>query len=206
MSKQEASWEALRDYLPDGCFDEIVRELQLHKVHLTISKARKSVLGDYRNSFAHNNHRISVNGNLNRYSFLITLLHELAHLYTFVKYRHSVSAHGVEWKKEFSTILIFYVNQNIFPIDIRQALEKSLRNPSASSCADTQLTRVLSKYDSRKEGFLLVENLPEGSLFVIKGGQVFKKEKLLRKRIRCVEVATGKVYLFSPVYEVKIHQ
>ena len=42
----------------------------------------------------YNNHRISVNGNLNKYSFLITLIHELAHLLTFTQYKNRVDPHG----------------------------------------------------------------------------------------------------------------
>jgi SprT protein len=48
-----------------------------------------------------------------------------------------------------------------------------------------------------------VEQLPEGQLFDIGEGRIFKKGKKLRKRFQCVEVETGKLYLFSPIYEVK---
>jgi len=48
-----------------------------------------------------------------------------------------------------------------------------------------------------------VEQVEEGKLFDIGEGRVFKKGKKLRKRYQCIEMHTGKVYLFSPVYEVK---
>ena len=203
MPKQEAPLQQLNTYLPEGSFDDVLYYLQHYKVHLTITRERQSVLGDYRNAHSGNNHRISVNGNLNQYSFLITLLHELAHLFTYERHGHRVQAHGTEWKNEYSKILAQFLLKKIFPDDIQKALLKTLQNPAASSCADTSLLRVLHRYDEKKEGITLVENLPDGSLFKLKDERVFKKQERIRKRYRCVEVATGKVYLFSPVYEVE---
>ncbi len=206
MPKQEAPLHQLKAYLPEGSFEDVSHYLLHYKVHLTITRERRSVLGDYRNALAEKNHRISVNGNLNKYAFLITLLHELAHLFTYERFGHRVQAHGPEWKNEFSKILAQFLLKKIFPADIYKALLKTLQNPAASSCADTSLLRVLHQYDEKKEGVLLVEALPEGELFKIKGERVFKKMEKVRKRIKCMELATGKVYLFSPVYEVeKVH-
>ncbi len=204
MPKQEAPLQQLKTYLPEGSFDEVVHYLLHYKVQLTITRERKSVLGDYRNSFADKNHRISVNGNLNKYSFLITLLHELAHLFTYERFGHRVQAHGQEWKNEYSKILARFLLKKIFPPDVYKALLITLQNPAASSCADTVLLRVLHQYDKKKDGVALIESIPAGSLFKIKGGREFKKMETIRKRIKCMEVATGKVYLFSPVYEVEL--
>lgn len=202
MAKQEAPLEALRTYLPHGSFEQVQHYLLHYKVHLTITRARKSVLGDYRNAVNEKNHRISVNGNLNRYAFLVTLLHELAHLLTFDRYGHRVAPHGKEWKTLFSHILAEFIRLNVFPADITKALLDSLGNPAASSCADEQLLRVLRRYDPIKDGHVLVDELPVGALFTIEKGRVFKRGEKIRKRIRCEELATGKIYLFSPVYEV----
>ena len=202
MAKQEAPLEALRSYLPHGSFEQVQHYLLHYKVHLTITRARKSVLGDYRNAINEKNHRISVNGNLNRYAFLVTLLHELAHLLTFDRYGHRVAPHGKEWKTLFSHILAEFIRLNVFPADITKALLDSLGNPAASSCADEQLLRVLRRYDPVKDGHVLVDELPVGALFTIEKGRIFKRGEKIRKRIRCEEMATGKIYLFSPVYEV----
>ncbi|HMG82521.1 MAG TPA: SprT-like domain-containing protein [Ferruginibacter sp.] len=203
MPKQEAPLNQLQSYLPAGSYEEVAHYLHHYKVQLTITRERKTILGDYRHSFADKNHRISVNGNLNSYSFLITLLHELAHLFTYERFGHRVSAHGTEWKNEYGKILAQFLLKKIFPADIEKVLLKTLKNPAASSCADDSLLRVLRKYDPKKEGTLLVETLPPGTLFKIKGERIFRKEDKVRKRYRCVEVKTGKVYLFSPVYEVE---
>jgi SprT protein len=202
MPKKEAPLLQLQDYLPDGSFDGVLYYLQHYKVHLTVTRERSSVLGDYRHSYMGKNHRISVNGSLNKYAFLITLLHELAHLFTYERFGHRVQAHGTEWKNEFSKILAQFILKKVFPADIEKTLMLTLQNPAASSCADEKLLRVLYRYDVKKNGTLLVEQLADGDLFVIKGGRIFRRGEKIRKRYKCVEVKTGKLYLFSPVYEV----
>lgn len=202
MSKTEAPLTALSDFLPLGSYPLIEPFLVQYKVHLTVTRSRSSVLGDYRNAHAGKAHRISVNGNLNRYAFLITLLHELAHLITFIRFGHKVAAHGREWKQQFGELLKQLVTTGIFPDDIKSQLVASLHNPAASSCADTALMRVLRKYDPKKEGVVLVEELAPGDAFVIKGGRVFRRGEKVRTRIKAIEIKTGKVYLFSPIYEV----
>jgi SprT protein len=203
MAKVESPLIGLKDYLPEGSFDDVAYYLQHYKVHLTITKQRHSILGDYRHAHFNKNHRISVNGNLNKYSFLITLLHELAHLFTFEKFNNRVVPHGKEWQNEFSKILAQFLFKKIFPTDIEKALLKTLQRPAASSCGDENLLRVLHKYDAKKEGILLVEQLTEGQLFTIKGGRIFKRGEKIRKRYKCVEVKTEKLYLFSGLYEVR---
>jgi SprT protein len=204
MPKQEAPLLQLQDYLPLAGFEEVLYFLQHHKVHLTISRKRQSILGDYRHAHADKNHRISINGNLNKYAFLITLLHELAHLFTYERFGHRVPAHGREWKDEFRKILAKFLLQKVFPPDIEKALLNTLHNPAASSCGDEKLLRVLHKYDEKATGIHLVEQLQEGALFAIKGGRIFKKGEKIRKRFKCVEIKTGRFYLFSAVYEVSV--
>src|ERR1700694_32960 len=105
MAKQEAPLARLQDYLPPNTYEAVLDYLQQYQVHLTVARERKSILGDYRHRLRDKNHRISVNGNLNKYAFLITLLHELAHLLTFEKYGNRVAAHGKEWKLLFGQLL-----------------------------------------------------------------------------------------------------
>ncbi len=195
--------QALAAYLPEGTFEQVVEYLHKHKVHLTLTKERKSVLGDYRNAIPGKNHRITVNHNLNKYAFLITLLHELAHLLTFEKYGHRVMSHGKEWKQVYGSLLATFVEHKVFPEDIRSALRKSLTDPAASSCAEEGLMRILRKYDAKKEHLHLLEELPLNTMFKTPDGRVFQKGERLRKRYRCKEVKTGLVYLFSPIYEVQ---
>ncbi len=203
MAQREQPIQTLAAFLPENSYEAVAEFLHRYKVHLTITKARSSVLGDYRNAYQDKNHRISVNGNLNKYSFLITLLHELAHLLTFEKWKHRVAAHGKEWKTVYGGLLSVFIQLAIFPADIEKALQQSLQNPAASSCAEEDLMRVLGRYDAKKEGIYLLEQLPENALFTTRDGRQFIKGNRLRKRYRCKEMATGALYLFSPVYEVK---
>ena len=204
MSKTEHPLQALTNYLPPNTFTPVAGYLQQYKVHLTVTRERKSILGDYRNAHNDRNHRISVNGNLNPYSFLITLLHELAHLLTFEKFGHRVQAHGREWKTLFAQLLSQFIKNKVFPGDIEKELLDTLHNPGASSCAEESLMRVLRKYDEKAEGLLLVEDVPAHALFKMKDGRVFRKGEKLRKRYRCEELGTKKMYLFSPVFEVEL--
>jgi len=203
MSKVEHPLHALAAYLPENSFEQVAYYLQQYKVHLTLTRARQSVLGDYRNAVHGKNHRISINANLNKFSFLITLLHELAHLLAFEKFGNRILAHGKEWKSIYKNLLADFVNRKIFPADIEAALYESMQNPAASSCAEEGLLRVLRKYDTAKKDVQLLEELPKGVLFTTSDGRIFEKGERLRKRFRCTEKKTGLVYLFSPVYEVK---
>lgn len=196
-------FSSLQQYLPEGALPLVLEYIQVYKVHLTITRERRTVLGDYRHAINGKNHRISVNGNLNKYAFLITLIHEIAHLVTFLQYQHKVAAHGREWKNIYAQLLTKFLALPLFPADIQQALEKSLHNLPASSCADEALMRVLKRYDNTVADIVLVEQVSEGALFKIQGGRVFKRGKQLRKRFQCEEVSTGKCYLFSPIYEVR---
>ncbi len=205
MALQKESFEALKDYLPEGSFDLVMPQILTHKVHLTVTRERQTKLGDYRHAHHGKNHRISVNGNLNRYSFLITLLHELAHLLTFDTYGARVAPHGREWKHTYGEVLKSFLAKDIFPADIAAELRISLRNPAAGTCAEEHLQRVLRRYDRRKNDQLVpVEEVPQGEQFVIKGGRFFTRGEKLRKRIKCYELPGMRPYLFSPLYEVLI--
>lgn len=204
MAKQEAPLDLLQRYLPPGTYDAVMLYLRQHRVHLTITRERKSILGDYRHRTTHANHRISINSSLNKYAFLITLLHELAHLFTFEQYGNRVQAHGREWKMIYGQVLHQFVTTKVFPPDIERELLRSLQNPAASSCAEDDLLRVLRKYDAKNTHQRLVEELAMDALFRCNDGRIFKKGKKLRKRFQCTDIKTGRVYLFSPVYEVEL--
>lgn len=112
-------------------------------------------------------------------------------------------AHGREWKMIYSALLDQFLQHNVFPPDIKLELNQSLQNPAATSCAEDGLLRVLRRYDPKESNNRLVEELSMNELFKTSDGRIFKKGEKLRKRFKCTEVKTGKVYLFSPVYEVE---
>ena len=203
MPKKESPLNQLSTYLPDGTFEDVLLFLNEYKVHLTVSRERKSVLGDYRISQIHKNHKISVNGNLNKYAFLITLLHELGHMLAYEKYGKRIPPHGVQWKNEFGEILARFIIKKVFPGDIAE-LKRSIKSPAASSCAEDGLLRILKRYDPHRPGIFFIEELSSGSFFKVKGGKIYSKGNKVRKRYLCKEISSGKLYLFSPVAEVQL--
>src|SRR5690606_32853999 len=102
MPKVKQPFEALKNYIPEASFDLLMQYILHYKVKLTITRKRKTILGDYRHPHGNLGHRISINENLNRYAFLITLLHEMAHLLTYEKYGNRVKSHGKEWKTAYA--------------------------------------------------------------------------------------------------------
>jgi len=196
MPKKEVPITQLQNYLPPDTYEAVLNYLRQYKVHLTVARERKSILGDYRHRTHHTNHRISVNGNLNKYSFLITLLHELAHLLTFEQYGNRVMSHGNEWKMIYAQLLDQFLKHHNFPPDIEKELILSLRNPAASSCAEEGLLRVLRKYDAEGHKYFLIEEILAHAIFRTSDGRIFQKGEKLRKRFKCEEVKTGK-FIYS---------
>lgn len=204
MKKQEQSLTLLEQFLPNGAFEQIAPFFRTHTIHLTLTNERRSVLGDYRQPIAGSPyHRISINANLNPYSFLITLLHELAHMFTFLHFGHKASPHGKEWKTQFRHILIPFMGKRFFPADVEKALHVYLHNPAASTCTDPCLYKSLYKYDEHKPGFKLVDDVAMNHFFETEDGAIYQKIEKLRTRNKCKNLTTGKVYLFQGIVEVK---
>lgn len=201
MARNEQPMHRLQEFIPPGSFDKVVQYLHQYKVELTITRQRKTLLGVYRNAVAGKNHRISINGNLNKYDFLITLLHELAHLLAFELHGPRIMAHGKEWKEIYKHLLASFLQEKIFPEDISRAVLQSLKNPGASACGDLALSRVLKQYDSRQKG-ILIETLAMGTTFRTADGRSFTLLKKNRTRYVCSEIPSGKLYTFSALYEV----
>ena len=203
MDKSTTFNNVLAKYLPNAFVPYICDLLISSNVKFKIVAPRRSKLGDFRSSNRHTEKsQISINGNLNPYAFLITTLHEIAHLNTFNQYRNSVSPHGKEWKTEFASLLEPILNNNQLPNDLKKVLEKSIKNLKASSYSDIELSRILKKYDCAK-GTYLLEDLNEDCLFKL-NKKVYSKGKLRRTRYLCKEISSGKSYLVHALAEVNI--
>jgi SprT protein len=197
--------EILKKYIPVTAVDEIANWIVEYDFKLKIKKERSTKLGDYTSPQNGLNHVITVNHNLNPYAFLITLVHEVAHLSTYLKFRNTVSPHGQEWKNEFRILMQPFITSDVFPIDVMYALRQYLKNPAASSCSDVTLLRVLKLYDENEAGIFL-ERIPYKSTFLYNGNKIFEKGEKIRKRFRCIEISTGTVYLFNPLTEVELFE
>ena len=196
----------LAKYIPAEAVEICAYTVVHLNIHLRITKSRGSKYGDYRPHPDKNGHIITVNHDLNQYAFLLTFIHEVAHLLCQKKYSRFAAPHGKEWKHEFAVLLKFFLSKEIFPNDIRAALHNYMQNPAASSCTDEQLYRVLKKYNSQTE-FIHLEELPQDAVFRLHSQSrqlTFRKGERMRKNFRCFEVASSKEYWISPLAEVII--
>jgi len=199
----EQKFAGLNDFLPAGAFEKVIIFFKQYPVQLKITHDRSSIRGDYRHPLPGRSlHRISINGTLNPYSFLITLLHEIAHLIAFVQYQNNIAPHGREWKAIFKNVLSGFLNQNYFPATVEHALQQHLENLKATTCSDPELNRALKKYDKRQL-LQFVESLPIKSRFQTMDGRIFEKMEKLRTRYRCREVKSGQLYFIPGMAEVK---
>ncbi|MFS4456569.1 SprT-like domain-containing protein [Maribacter sp. 2304DJ31-5] len=193
----------LKKYLPERavplCFD-LVRD---YHVHLKIVNERVTRHGDYRR-LPNGHHQITVNATLNKYRFLITLVHEVAHLVAFEKYGRNIKPHGLEWKRTFQYLMLPFIRPEIFPSKLLPLLAQHFKNPKASSSTDANLSIALKQFDLVESDKTYVFELPIGSLFRIYNGKLFKKGNKKVKRYECVELETGKMYLFQPNAEVEL--
>lgn len=196
--------ETLAKYLPEAAVKPIFELIVSNEVHLKIVNERVTRHGDYRKGNS-GKHEITVNGSLNKYRFLITLVHEISHLVAFEKFGRDIKPHGTEWKSTFQKLMLPYIRPEIFPNQLLPLLARHFRNPSASSDTDTTLSLALKQYDGKSDKEYVFE-LPYGALFRIHNGKVFQKGALRTKRYECVEVKTGRMYLFNPNAEVEIIQ
>ena len=168
-------------------------------VKVIVTNPSKSRLGVFiPKRFSENN--IRINNNLNRYSFLITLIHEMAHASIWIKYGRMVNPHGLEWKMEFKRMILPFLHPNYFPEDILSALAKHMILPKASTVRDVDLSTILRKYDVLPS--FTIDRIKDGDYFEIANGSQFQKICKLRKNYKCKEIKSGKLYRFSPLAEV----
>jgi len=194
--------ETLAKYLPEHAVKPAFELIVVNRVHLKIVNERQTRHGDYRKGIT-GKHEITVNGSLNKYRFLITLIHEISHLVAFEKYGRNIKPHGQEWKYCFQRLMVPFIRPEIFPGHLLPLLARHFKNPSASSDTDTTLSLALKQFDKQNDKNYIFE-IPYGSVFRIKNGKIFKKIAVRTKRIECIELNSGRIYLFNPNAEVEL--
>jgi hypothetical protein len=187
----------LAPYLPEHSVDAVFELIRMYGVHLKIVNERVTRHGDYRRDTS-GYHQITVNSSLNKYRFLITLIHEIAHLAAFEKFGRNIKPHGDEWKLTFQKL------PEIFPPTLLPLLARHFRNPKASSDTDATLALALKQFDAKSSEKNYIFEIPYGSRFRLYNGKIFQKGAQRVKRFECVEIDTGKVYLFNPNAEVEL--
>ena len=200
--------EILAQYIPEAAIEPVYKSIVEHKIHFKITRSRKTKLGDYRPPIRHPHHRITINHDLNQYSFLITYIHELAHLLVYEHYKNRVAPHGKEWKQIYKDLMNEFLLLDIFPKDIETVLERSIQNSpegipkvKASSTSDLKLSRILQQYDKTND-HTHVEELADEAIFETQNGRQFKKGERVRTRYKCQNLQNKRTYLFHPLTPV----
>ncbi len=196
--------KTLEKYLPQAAVEPVFQLIRNHQVHLKIVNQRVTRHGDYR-KMPNGQHLITINGNLNIYKFLITLIHEIAHLEAFVSYGRMIKPHGLEWKHTFQQLMLPYLRPEVFPNQLLPLLALHFKNPKASSDTDAKLSLALKQYDAPNDKNYIFE-IPLGATFRLYNGKIFKRGNKRVKRYECIEIATGRTFLFNPNAEVELLQ
>ncbi|MCP9768848.1 transcription elongation protein SprT [Lacihabitans sp. LS3-19] len=204
---QKTSVEKLNKILlakiPENAVPYILDLWQHSPFNFTVSRSRKTCLGNYR--LKDNQHYISVNGDSNQYAFLVTLIHEIAHQHVAIQqklFRRRPAPHGIEWKTTFTKLMAPMLDLGVFPEDIHVVLKKHMKNPAASSTKDPLLMKALGNYSQSEipQGPTLSE-IQSGDLFVFNNK---KYKKIENRRTRTlVECAVSKkrytIASFAPI-------
>jgi hypothetical protein len=193
--------ELLQKYMPRAAVEPVFNLIKRYNVHLKIVNERVTRHGDYKR-LPNGAHRITVNANLNPYRFLITLVHEIAHLVAFEEFGKRIKPHGKEWKHIFQQMMLPFIRPEIFPSNLLPLLANHFKNPKASSDTDSKLSLALKQYDPPNDKNFIFE-IPYGGTFRLYNGKLFKRGNKRVKRYECIDLSNGRVYLFNPNAEVE---
>lgn len=192
----------LEPYIPKQALSQVLVLLRHDNLVVKVKKERKTRHGDYR-KLPNGKHQITINSSLNLYRFLLTLIHEIAHFEAYKQYGRFIKPHGIEWKRSFQHLMLPFLNPEIFPNVLIPLLANHFKNPKASSDTDTRLALALKQFDEPNDKTYIFE-VSFNSKFKLDNGKVFKKGSKRVKRYECIEIKTGKLYLFNPNAEVEL--
>lgn len=185
--------EILAKHTPPSAVPYCLELWDAHPFKFKLRNTRQSKVGDFicRQGAAP---EITVNRDLHPYLFLITYVHEVAHLVVHRRHQRNADPHGAEWKQAFIELMNPLMTSDIFPSNLKRQLAIHMRDPKASSFSDAELTAVLRTFDPKWSGATLLSEIPEGSIFGLRG-RWFRKGSLRRTRFLCLEVKTKRKFL-----------
>lgn len=192
--------EDLHKYIPENAIPLVDEILKKNPITIKIVNKRATKHGDFKKT-KNGYLQITINNSLNKYQFLLTLIHEIAHFVTHQNYK-KVNPHGKEWKLNFQHLMLPFLQPTIFPPKLLPYLANYLKNPKASTGADVKLTYQLNQYNEFNDKNFIFE-IPEGSIFTY-NNKNYKKGIKRRTRFECIEIATKKVYLFNQNAEITL--
>jgi len=194
MSEIQTLAKKLHVFLPENACTPCAQYIVDHNIKLTIKKKRKTKLGDYRApDHRIRYHRISVNGDLNPYMFLLVLLHEFAHMLVWKANKRRVKAHGEEWKDAYRGLYLEFAD--CFPDHVNTIIQTHFKNLKATTCNDPYLTKHLM-YMDKKESILMLNELRPGDEFETLG-RSFQMITKRRTRFLCLDLNNKKNYLVA---------
>lgn len=187
-------------YIPEKAIPFVQFLIETHNFTLKIVIQRQTKHGDFR-KLPNGQFQITVNNNLNKYQFLLTLVHEIAHHVTHQKFGR-VQPHGKEWKTVFQHLMLPFLRPEIYTKEMLPFLANYLQNPKASTDSDPNLSLIL-KENKAEKGKSFIHQIPIGSLFEFKN-TLYKKGQKRRTRFECLKIETNKVYLFNQNVEIRL--
>jgi len=202
--------DLLYRFMPEAAVPYAYELWMKHSFFFKLSHGRKSKWGDYR--LRDGIHYISINKNLNKQAFLVTYMHEVAHLLVYHEYglRRAKNArakqpapHGKEWKDAFYNLMEPLLNHKVFSKEVLPPLIRYMQNPKASSGSDPALYKVLHASEELASDQMLLEDVRRGEHFLL-NGLVFRKESTARTRALCYEVTHGRAYKINLLAKVKL--
>jgi len=190
----------LEKYISKNALEYCISISNNYEFKLDLSFDRKSKFGHYKYWPETNSHIISINRGLSPSLFLITFIHELAHLEVMLAYGRKVMPHGKEWKGTFRKLMAPLLSHSIFETNLLSALAIHLKNPKASLFADPRLWAIL--FPSNDEHAIYVNDIEDGKEFIFKQ-RMFKKVKSRRTRALCYEAKSGNNYLIPLLAQIE---
>ena len=199
--------KGLAKYVPAEAVNPLFDFMAEHKVHLHITRERYSKLGDFRwPQPQHRYHEISINGNLNKYHFLMVLLHEMAHLNTWLQHGNTIQPHGHEWQAAYAALIMQY--RSLFPVEMQPLLTSYAARIPLCRTLDKQIDAQLRRYD---DGYnpatdITLNSLAPGTHFHIASRPDHHFQALEKRRTRwiCRCLEDGRQYLVSGTAQVVV--
>jgi len=190
----------LANYLPDKATPIIADFLFKNKISLKTTRRRATKLGDYAapNPLKGHGHRITINSNLDKYTFLWVMLHEIAHYQVFTKYKRSVKPHGDEFQAALAKNLRFFNERHCFTAETEELIGTFYSRLPLKKALERQIERrfkELAGIAEVRRGIALRE-LPQGACFSL-GKRIFKKLEECRTRCKCLCINDNRLYSVS---------
>lgn len=194
-------FDKLRPFLPEQCLEAVYDWLHRGGVRLRITASRSSKLGDFRHSMPGKAPIISLNADLNKYTFFVVFVHEYAHFLVWQQFGRKAKPHGKEWKAIYTELMMPFLTPAIFPAELLFSLKRYFADPRAASGTDLHLTRMLKTFDAPGLS-VTVEEIAPNAVFSLPDGRQFRKIERLRKRYKCLCLSNNRIYLFHPLAEI----